>query len=538
MLGEVLIVGSGVTGCAVLEYLARTAPHAISSFTLVGGKNAHSLKRPIETEIEGRILLETDEIPAPCSGALYDVAVVSPGVAPHTPLYQEAKRLSRRLISEVELAYLEAPNNWIAITGTNGKTTTTSLVAHMLNALGEPAAAAGNIGLPLIEVVGKQNPSYKNAKVEKKHDGKPSVSASSSSPAAMLNDSYAPNLWIVAELSSYQLQNTFDFHPRIACLLNLAPDHLAWHNTFKQYREAKERIFQNMSATDYCVVGIDDVYTSEIAQRLAGEQKNVCFVTTQPPEKRNIPEEVWDQLSHRASIECVSDSQHAIVVHNGTRFDLGQVEDLPLKGDHNLQNMLCASSIVIAALSEDHVNFQEKLRKALRSFSPLEHRIEEVGSVGDTVYINDSKATNFASTCVALKALKDQHVVLLLGGHDKGISLDSETLDILYTYPFAIVCFGEAGPRLKQEIEDGHARRSRPNSQRQLQKNVDTKLAPAVSLAGSLEEAVKCASSIKDVPQPSCVLLSPGCSSFDEFASFEERGAAFKDIVARLQKAQ
>lgn len=541
MLGEVLILGAGVTGLSVMEYLGAKAPELISSFTLVGGKNTLSLSRLFPTTIEGRIVLGTDEIPDPLQGPLYDLAIASPGIPPSSELFQNALQKSKKVISEVELAYLQVPDKWIAITGTNGKTTTTTLVANLLNKLGLEAVAAGNIGLPLIEVAGrfkKENEkayNIQNSEVEESgHENRnPTQGGASNHP------------WVVAELSSYQLQNTFDFKPQIACLLNIAPDHLSWHGGFENYKEAKKRIFQNFEKTNFAVIEIDDENCLEMAKELLEKGYQVCPVTTQPLSKLGSLGkwgENFGALSHCAYLN--NENNHLIVKNEGEIFDLGLEHEFSLKGEHNVKNMLCAAAIVIEAKKMSTHSQKESLTtedlsaqiaKALKEEKPLEHRIETVATIDGVTFVNDSKATNFASTLVSLRALKDQRPLLLLGGKDKGLPMDEELLEEIKKDCAEVICFGEAGPRFKKELEKTFASHEENES-------------PSVHLAKNLQEATEIATFIAKAKQddqgpsqgPSqetcAILLSPGCSSFDEFSSFEERGEAFKEQVFKMPR--
>lgn len=541
MIGEVLILGAGKTGLAVLEYVASTAPQTISSFTLVGGKESISVNRLFPTEVEGRIALGTDTVPNPLMGEKYDVAIVSPGISPASDLYKAAQAKTKRIISEVEFAFLEMSEKWIGITGTNGKTTTTTLVSELLNKLGLDAVAAGNIGLPLIEVAGTYKPRLNSIDVIQKRLNKETHYVFNGTDYEVDThkitvDPKTELPWIVAELSSYQLHNTFDFHPSIACLLNITPDHLAWHGSFENYKRDKARIFQNLTDTDFCVVGTDTPDSLAVAQKLRSEKKRVCYVSVDPEKYGALKE--WDSLEYRAYLTA---DKRLRVDFAGTAYDLGLDSQLPLKGDHNVQNILAAASIVIAAASDSIKDLAEPLKRALQSCTPLPHRIEEVAKIHDVAFINDSKATNFDSTLVALRALQPQKCVLLLGGKDKGIELDKTLVSQIKSDCIAVVCFGEAGPRIAADLEialDTEASTTKTVKKADLSKK-SLGVAPLLKIQQTMEDATVLAHSIAlkyDDPSSVAVLLSPGCSSFDEFSSFEERGTAFKGIVERMKQ--
>lgn len=537
MIGEILILGAGKTGLAVLEYVASTAPEIVSSFTLVGGRESISLNKLFPTKVEGRIALGTDTVPSPLKGEKYDVAIVSPGISPSSDLYQAAKEKSKRIISEVEFAFLEMPEKWIAITGTNGKTTTTTLVSELLNKLGMDAVAAGNIGLPLIEVAGTYKPRLNSIDAIQKRLNAETHYVFNGTDYEI--DTHKIKVdpknelpWIVAELSSYQLHNTFDFHPTIACLLNIAPDHLAWHGSFENYKRDKARIFQNLTAADVCVVGIDTPDSLEIAQKLLSEKKRVCCVSVVSKNQHIL--KGWGQLENRAYLSA---DKRLHIDFAGNAYDLGPASQLPFKGDHNVQNVLAAAAMVIAASSDSIKNSGEMLKRALQSCSVLPHRIEEVTNIHGVAFINDSKATNFDSTLVALRAFEPKKSILLLGGKDKGIELEEELLKQIKEDCIAVVCFGEAGPRIAADLEA--AFNAEVTTTKTAKKAELLNETPLLKLMSSMEDATRLAQKIAEkYPHPSdvVVLLSPGCSSFDEFSSFEERGMAFKGIVERLKQ--
>lgn len=557
MLGEVLILGAGVSGLATLEYLNTQGTSEVSSYTLVGGKESLSLKKLPQTNVDGRIVLGTDEIPDPVRGDLYDIAVVSPGISPYSEIFQAAQKKSKRIISEVELAYLELPIRWIGITGTNGKTTTTTLVAHMLNEMGSFAIAAGNIGLPLTSLMAKFKQDFDEAK--KRADCEKSetfYAFPNGRYEAVVTDEKQEGAseefpdafpWIVAELSSYQLENTFLFHPKIACLLNVAPDHLAWHKGFENYRSAKAKIFQNLEKTDYCVVDIDDESTLEIARSLQEAGKTVFVVSSRPEEIFvNFFQGKTDASNLKNAAYLDPDTKHLNLALEGAHYDIGEAAAFPLKGEHNVRNMLAALSLVSIATRNTSrfkempaQNFADALAKALKSCPALPHRIEEVATIDGVTFVNDSKATNYASTLVALKALSNESKVLLFGGKEKGIELTKDILDALGSECEAIVCFGEAGKRCQAELEVFFERE--PGEAGEIQKESKSKnkisasKRPEIYGASNLEEAVSTAEKLAKKLRASCILLSPGFSSFDEFSSFEERGDAFNKIVYGLK---
>lgn len=577
MLGEVLILGAGVSGSSVLEYLTAPGASKASSYTLVGGKKSPSWKQLPHTSASangttsidatasattntnatasasGRIVLGTDEIPDPLHGKKYDIAIVSPGISPYSEIFQAAQKKSKHLVSEVEFAFLELPIRWIGVTGTNGKTTTTTLIAHTLNAVGIEAIAAGNIGLPLTSLAAQYkeqlNEVEKRAARERKpkreggelshafSEGHRNESASAATDLKCNENGTDEFPWIVAELSSYQLENTYAFHPKIACLLNVAPDHLSWHNGFDNYRAAKRKIFQNLEKTDVCVIDVDDENTQEIARDLRSEGKTIIPVSSRPTKAfKNFYEDDFGNTPFVNAAFLDEKTKHLTLVLNEKSYDLGAVKDLPLKGEHNVKNVLCAAVVVAVAMrmslpweKRSPQDVAHVISKAMKSCPALPHRVEEVDTIDGTTYINDSKATNFASTLVALQTFSGESKVLLLGGKDKGIETTNDFLRALGDECKAIICFGEAGPRLQAEIsaffekEEGTTKKEKRKNKLEI---LEVK---------NLEEAVAIGQKWAKRLDASYVLLSPGCSSFDEFGSFEERGDTFRELVYELK---
>jgi UDP-N-acetylmuramoylalanine--D-glutamate ligase len=370
--------------------------------------------------------------------------VKSPGVPAEAPVIAEARARGIPVLGEVEFAWRLIPNEFIAVTGTNGKTTTTELIGHIHREAGLPVTVAGNVGTALSTSV----------------------------------DALAPDAVVVCEVSSFQLEDTVLFAPEGAVLLNLSPDHLDRHGTFEAYRAAKLRVFANQGNDDVAVapagLGVED---------LGGCARRVCFGLTgahPPPE-----------VSEGAGALWWADEP------------LLGVEELLLRGAHNRLNAMAAAAVTLArGIDIDAV------RDALRTFVGVEHRLEEVATIDGVLYVNDSKATNVDSTLVALASFAGTPVHLIAGGRGKGQDFGP------LRAPVAAGCasvqlIGEAAPALGDVL--GGAARDR----------------------GDLERALAAA---RAAARPGeVVLLSPACASFDQFADFEARGRAFKDLVAALQ---
>ena len=462
--GDVLVLGLGKTGQAVAEYLLSDAcAGRVGSVTVYGGaaskpgEAAEALER-----LGARVVLGTEDV----EGS-YDTCVASPGISEFSDFYKAAAAASRAIFGEPELAWRESPERWVGITGTNGKTTTTTLTRDLLRAGGLAAEAVGNIGRMAIGEVAQRGVGE----------------------------------WLVAELSSFQLAGSRELHPRVAVLLNVTPDHLAWHKTMENYAAAKEKIFANLDAGDLAVVSDGDAYSRAIAGRLEARGLRVCRLLA-PGEEPSADAAcaAWETAAGRLVVRL-----------DGRDTDLLAKDELAIKGEHNVENALAASAAALACGVD-----AERVREGLRAFRPLEHRIEPCGEAAGVRFVDDSKATNTDAVSKALTAFEPGSVVILLGGHDKGTDLEAMAADVARDARVA-VCFGEAGPRIAAAL------RAQAGSLEVVE-------------AAHLEQALD--AGIQAARPGDVVLLSPACSSFDEFSGFEERGEVFKRLVAdRIAKA-
>ncbi len=289
-----------------------------------------------------------------------DLIIPSPGVPADDPLLVKARSKGITIWSEIELAYRFLEGELIGMTGSNGKTTTTTLVHHILKAAGRTAILAGNVGTPLIACVDQMN----------------------------------AGTVTVAELSSFQLELTDKFRPNIAVLLNLTPDHLDRHKTFEAYTAAKARIFAKQTELDATVLNADDLPTAALAPK---KPQVFCFSR----------KKLVDQGA------CVR-GDDVVIVHRGKQEFVMKVADIPLPGGHNVENVLAAATA--ARLAEVDAG---TIGKAIKSFTAVEHRLEFVADLGGVRYYNDSKATNVDATLKALDAFPGR-ILIILGGKDKG----------------------------------------------------------------------------------------------------------------------
>ncbi|MDQ4143607.1 MAG: UDP-N-acetylmuramoyl-L-alanine--D-glutamate ligase [Actinomycetota bacterium] len=350
---QVLVVGLGVSGFAAARALIEVdakvrVTEGASSETI---ESRASLLRDMGAHVEtgGHDLSALDA----------DVAIVSPGIPPSAPIVRAVNDRGISLLSEVELAYQLARCDFLAVTGTNGKTTTTSLLATMLDRAGIASVAAGNIGDPLVDA------------------------------ALSIPEGGA----VAVEVSSFQLATIDCFRPRVAVVLNVAEDHTDWHGTFEDYAAAKARIFENQTEQDAAVVNADDA----VAPSLMGEARS-----------RRVPFSSWRVPREGAGIDG-----DRIVVFEEV---VATTDDVSLPGAAGLED-----SVAAAAAAFLYGVQPAAIQEALRSFRPLAHRLEHVATVDGVPYIDDSKATNPHATVSALQGMDD--VVLIAGGRSKGIDL-------------------------------------------------------------------------------------------------------------------
>lgn len=376
--------------------------------------------------------------------------VVSPGLPPDHPLIAEAERTGLEVISEVELAFRAADCPMVAISGTNGKSTTTELIGAILRRDGRRVAVAGNIGRPLCDAVGP----YRDYDI------------------------------VVAEISSFQLETVRTFRPAVAVLLNVTEDHLDRHGTIEEYARLKGRMFENQTDGDHAVLNYDDA----ICRKIGGAVPSKAVWISQNVVGRmpGVYLRFGEILSTLSGEELV-----------------GLERDILIPGPHNRTNAL-ASVAAARLLGVPSV----VIRETLREFPGLEHRLERVGVLNGITFINDSKATNVESVYYALQSF-DHPIVWIAGGRPKKPDF-SRLLDLVAIHVRAMVLIGES-KRLMEEAFSNFTERY---------------------YANSLEQAVLLAYRV--ARKGDVVLLSPGCTSFDMFSDFEERGRVFKEIVDRL----
>jgi len=443
--GVVAVIGLGKSGVAATRLLAREGVRVYASDASehpYGGDALATLRtlRGVTLDVGRHDLAQIRRAAA---------VIVSPGVPPEAPPLAAAREARVPILSEIDLGFRALAGSGtrcIAITGTNGKTTTTALVAHLLRQAGLHAEAAGNIGRPLADI-------------------------------ALQNDRYQ---WLAVEVSSFQLHDSPHFAPDVGILTNLAPDHLDRYASVEAYYADKRLLFRNARPADVWVLNGDEPAVLELGAGAPG--RRALFSLRHPADGW------YDATAGRLQL-----GRDVLLA----RADLG------LLGDHNVANALAAA----LAVREAGVPLAA-IGKGLRSFRPLAHRLEPVREVGGVRWINDSKATNIASTVVAVEAM-DRPFVLLLGGRHKGEPY-TRLAPLLKDRCRLVIAYGESGELIERDLGG------------------KVPLERGTTFADVVRRA-------RGAARPGdAVLLSPACSSYDMFKNYEERGATFRALVEAM----
>jgi UDP-N-acetylmuramoylalanine--D-glutamate ligase len=442
---KVLVVGLGKSGLAAALFLRRRG----AQVTVSDVRSAEALAKDIPALLDEGIMVETGG-----HGLLtfrrQDLIVVSPGVPLNTPELAQVKSFGLPVIGELELAARFLKGKTLAITGSNGKTTTTALVGEILEKAGVPTLVGGNIGVPVI---------------------------------ALIDDS-TDATWSVLEVSSFQLESTQRFHPSIAVILNITPDHLDRHGSFENYALAKERIFAAQDEGDFVVLNADNARAAQAAARSVAK---VYFFSVE----HSVLQGAW-----------VEDG--FLVYRGGKEQPVEKIMPLsgvPLKGAHNVENVLaavCASRLAGVAA--------ERIRSGVESFRAVEHRLEYVATINGVEFYNDSKATNVDATAKAVAAFSSG-IHLILGGKDKNSDY-TQLAQLLRAHVRAVYTIGSAAAKIESELRG----------------------VVSILSCETLDNAVSAAASAARPGE--VVLLAPACSSFDQFENYEQRGKVFKQLVS------
>ena len=444
---KVLVVGTGKSGIAAIKLLAAKNADIV---VLEGNKDAdkNDIAQRIGSDISYDLII--GELPVQVMEKI-DIAVLSPGVPTDLPFVIELQELNIPVWGEIELAYICGAGKVFAITGTNGKTTTTALTGEIMKTYFKSVFVVGNIGMPYTEY------------------------------ALDMKDSSVT----VAEVSSFQLETINKFRPEVSAILNITPDHLNRHHTMECYVEAKARIARNQTKDQVCVLNYEDDYLRKIAKDIPAD---IFWFSSETKLDRGI----W--LEGEDIIYCDKEKIKVCTIH-----------DMKLLGKHNYENVMAAVAIAMhAGVPIDCI------RKAVKEFNAVEHRIEFVKEVNSVKYYNDSKGTNPDAAIKAVEAMVSPTVVIG-GGYDKQSSYE----EWIASFDDKVKCLVLLGAT-KDKIAQTARKAGFEN----------------IIMVESLEEAVKVSS--EQAEPGDAVLLSPACASWDMFKSFEERGTMFKEFVHKL----
>jgi UDP-N-acetylmuramoylalanine--D-glutamate ligase len=442
---RVLVLGLGRSGLASALFLKSRG----ASVTVSDAKSEEQLRDQIPARLDQGISVETG---GHSTRTLQNqqIVIVSPGVAIDAEPLTQARNLGLTVVGEIELAaqFLRGPI--VAITGSNGKTTTTTLAGEILAHSGLKTLVGGNIGTAAISLVAKAT----------------------------------PETAIVLEVSSFQLETICTFRPKVAVILNITPDHLDRHRTFKAYVDAKARIFENQQGEDFAVLNSDDPTCMELAARTRAQV-------------------FWFSRKREVDSGAFTRGGQIIFRQNENETEIMPVAEIPLKGAHNLENVLAAACAGVLMQCPP-----ERIREAIAKFKAVEHRLEYVATVRGVEYYNDSKATNVDATIKALESFRG-NIHLILGGKDKGSDYSAMS-DLLRKRVKRVYTIGAAAEKIDSQIKG----------------SVD------VVSSKTIQNAVKQAS-VAAAPGD-VVLLAPACASFDQFQNYEHRGRVFKELVHAL----
>ena len=380
---NISIIGMARSGIAAANYLAEQGARV----TLLDGKSKDALSDVLDQLVSGVNTVFQSSTPLPEA----DLVVLSPGVDIHSPNLDFARESGTEIISELELAYRMSETPIIAITGTNGKSTTTSLIGHLLDRGGKDVQVGGNIGVPFISLVKDQ-----------------------------------PKDYLVLEISSFQLEGAVQFHPHISVILNITPDHLDRHKTIEHYAALKERIAAHQTKDDVLVLNHDDPWVHRVA---AGKQSKKWYFS----------------MSESVERGCYLDGDQILFKDDKNKEAICSVSDLHQAMQWQVENIL--PSVLVARLAGIET---ASIAKTLREFKGLEHRLEWVRSLNGVDFINDSKGTNIGALEKSLNSF-DRPVVLIAGGQDKGG--DFQSLKPLFKKKVKhMVLIGEARPKIQRVL--------------------------------------------------------------------------------------
>lgn len=439
----VSVIGMGKTGIATANFLARRG----AKVSIFDGKTYDQL-----SELASQLLPGIEAIYQNCEPRLdSDMVLVSPGVDIKSDFLRSCRQKGTEIISEIELASRINSTSLIGVTGTNGKSTCTSLIGEILNESGKNTQVGGNLGTPFISLLDQEPTDYR-----------------------------------VLEISSFQMEATQSFHPEIAIVLNITPDHLDRHESFEQYAGLKEKIFTNQTNTDFLILNLDDIHTRSLGKNCPA--KKIFFSL-----EKDLECGVY--VSHGKIFARINEFEGEVITLNslsrGLRWQIENV--LPAVATALLLNISL-----------------EPIKKVLENFAGLEHRLEWVCSRGGVDFINDSKGTNVGSAYKSLNTF-DRPIILIAGGKDKNADFSS-LKKIMKEKVKHLILIGETRPKFRSVLNGSFGYEE----------------------SESLEDAVHKAKGKAE--KGDVVLFSPACASFDMFKDYIDRGNQFKSIVNNLEE--
>lgn len=444
---KVLVFGLGKSGTGAAGLLEKRGAEVI----LYDGNDKIDIEA-VKAQLgeKSRVQIVLGEFPEALTDEL-DTVVMSPGVPTDLPVVNRMREKNIPVIGEIELAYALGKGDVLAITGTNGKTTTTALLGEIMRNAKSSVFVVGNIGNPYTAVA----------------------------------DQTVDDSVIVAEMSSFQLESIVTFRPKVSAILNITPDHLNRHHTMEAYIEAKEKIAENQLAEDICVLNYEDEVLRDFGRQVKAE---VLYFSSQ----RKLDKGIYLQEGN-------------IIYKNSEECTVCHIDDLKLLGTHNYENVMAA-----VAMAAVYGVPMDVIRKSIKGFAGVEHRIEFVAEKNGVAYYNDSKGTNPDAAIKGIQAMK-RPTVLIGGGYDK----DSAYKDWIESFD----------GKVKQLVLLGATREKIAAEARNCGFT-------DITLADTFEEAVF--TSVKFAQPGDAVLLSPACASWGMFKNYEERGDKFKEIVKSL----
>lgn len=444
---NVLVFGSGISGIGAAGLLEERG----ASVTLYDGNDkldAEEIRGKMKDGAKTDIVL--GEFPEELLSKL-DLVIISPGVPTDLPIVNRMREADIPVVGEIELAYELGKGEVLAITGTNGKTTTTALLGEIMKAVYDSAFVVGNIGIPYTNVV----------------------------------DETRDDSVIVAEMSSFQLESIVDFRPRVSAILNITPDHLNRHHTMEAYIQAKKNVAINQTVEDTCVLNYEDEVLREFGETL---QTKVLYFSS----KRKLDKGIYledGNIIYRNPDECL----------------VCNVKELKLLGVHNYENVMAA-----VAMAAAYGVPMDSIRKTIKEFAGVEHRIEFVAEKNGVAYYNDSKGTNPDAAIRGIQAM-NRPTYLIGGGYDKQ-SEYKEWIESFDGKVKKLLLIGQTREKIAKEAEEcGFT---------------------DIMLLDTFEDAVLTAAKLAEPGE--AVLLSPACASWGMFKNYEERGDKFKEIVNSL----